>query len=109
MNVTEVSQHSYCMCYLLGNSAYGMALVIKNQASELGKHPLFRQTVCGPAVPAKWRAGDLRRIRPPRRGCCRRPAERASIVNKESLTRYFEFASCLPRPEVHPSPRACRR
>jgi hypothetical protein len=49
MKVTEVSQHSYCMYYLLGSSAYVIALVINDQASDLGKHPLFRQTVCGPA------------------------------------------------------------
>jgi hypothetical protein len=83
MKVTEVSRHSYCMCYLLGSSAYVIALVINNQASELGKHPLSRQTVCGPAAPAKCRAGDLRRIYTPRRGCCRRPARRASTFNKE--------------------------
>jgi hypothetical protein len=83
MKVTEVSRHSYCMCYLLGISAYAIALVINNQASELGKHPLFRQTVCGPEAPTKCRAGDLRCIYPPRRGCCRRPARHASMVNKK--------------------------
>jgi hypothetical protein len=83
MKVKEVSQHIYCTYYLLDNSAYVIALVINNQAAELGKHPLFRQTVCGPTAPARCRTSDLRRIYPPRRGCCRRPARRASMFNKE--------------------------
>ena len=103
MKVTEVSRHSYCMYYLLGSSAYVIALVIKNQASELGKHPLFGQTAYGPAAPAKCRAGDLRHIYSPRRGCCRRPARRGSMFNKELLTSYPELASCSPGPEA-----ACR-
>ena len=51
MKVTEVSQHSYCVYYLLDNSAYDIAPEIKSQAPELGKHPLFRRTVCGPTAP----------------------------------------------------------
>jgi hypothetical protein len=48
MKVTEVSRYSYCMCYLLDRSVYVIAPGVKSHASELGKHPLFRQTVCGP-------------------------------------------------------------
>jgi hypothetical protein len=66
MKVTEVSRHSYCMCYLLGSSAYAIALVINNQASELGKHPLFRQTVCGPE--ARPSAGRVTSAASTRRG-----------------------------------------
>jgi len=51
MKVTEVSQHSYCVYYLLDNSAYDIAPEIKSRAPELGKHPLFRRTVCGPTAP----------------------------------------------------------
>ena len=88
MKVTEVSRHSYCMCYLLGSSAYAIALVINNQASELGKHPLFRRTVCGPrpylsaeqvTFATCIRCGEDAR---------RRPAGHASMFNKESLNRY---------------------
>jgi len=45
MKVTEVSQYGYSMYCLLGNSAYGIAPVITNVASELGKHPLARETL----------------------------------------------------------------
>lgn len=51
MKVTEVSQHSYCVYYLLDNSAYAITPGIESRASELGKHPLFRRTICGPMAP----------------------------------------------------------
>ena len=50
MKVTEVSRHSYCMYYLLDRGAYTIAPGVKVQAFELGKHPLFRRTVCGPTA-----------------------------------------------------------
>ncbi len=58
MKVTEVSRHSYCVYYLLDSSAYVITSGIKSRASELGKRPLFRRTVCGPNGPgpvrSKW-------------------------------------------------------
>ena len=69
MKVTEVSRYSYCMCYLLDRSTYVIAPRVKSQASELGKHPLFRRTVCGPTALTQCRASDLRHTHPLRRGC----------------------------------------
>ncbi len=63
MKVTEVSRHSYCMYYLLDNSAYAITPGFESRASELGKHPLFRRTICGPTALAQCRASNLRRIR----------------------------------------------
>jgi hypothetical protein len=69
MKVTEVSQHSYCMYYLLDSSAYVIAPGVNIQASELVKHPLFRRAVCGPTALTQGRASDLRHVPPLRRGC----------------------------------------
>ena len=88
MKVTEVSRYGYCMCYLLDRSTYVIAPRVKSQASELGKHPLFRRTVCGPrpCLSAEQvtfatciRCGEDAR---------RRPAGHASMFNKESSNRY---------------------
>jgi hypothetical protein len=62
MKVTEVSRHSYCVYYLLDNSAYSITPGIKSRASELGKHPLFRRTMCGPTALIQCRSSDLRHI-----------------------------------------------
>lgn len=83
MKVTEVSRHSYCMYYLMDRSAYVIAPGVRGQASELGKHPLFRRTVCGPAALTQCRASDLRHMHPRGEDARRRPAGHASMLNNE--------------------------
>ena len=88
MKVTEVSQHSYCMYYLLDSSAYVIAPGVNSWASELGKHPLFRRAVCGPTALTQCRASDLRHAHPLRRRCPSAASGHASMFNNESLSRY---------------------
>jgi hypothetical protein len=109
MKITEVSRHSYCMYYLLDMSAYTIAPGVKVQASELGKHPLFRRTVCGPTALTQCRASDLRHMHPRGEDARQRPAGHASMLNNESSNRYSEYASYSPCPRARPSPRACRQ
>lgn len=109
MKVTEVSRHSYCMYYLLDSSAYVIAPGVNSQASELGKHPLFRRTGYGPTALTQCRASDLRHVPPLRRGCPSATSGHASMFNNESLSRYSESDSRSPGPRARLSPQACGR